>query len=151
MQGKISTFSDAAGFGRNDATTRQFTVTAVRLEIEPIAHGTEGGYSREERKAAFSILNALEPLERDAPEHELDVPENWHQALHEPSVLKAQIVEVRERVAELDIAAQEQSLDRGISRGTRAWTLATPEVRCSGGLRWKWQARRAAPLEAGYR
>ena len=112
MQGKISAFSDAAGFGRNDATTRQFTVTAVRLEIEPIAHGTEGGYSREERKAAFSILNALEPLERDAPEHELDVPENWHQALHEPSVLIAQIVGVRERVAELDIAAQEQSLDR---------------------------------------
>ena len=96
-----------------DDTTRQLSVTAVRVELEPIARGTEGGYSREERKAAFSILNALEPLERDAPDHELAVPENWHQALHEPSVLKAQIAEVRERVAELDIAAQEQSIDRG--------------------------------------
>ena len=108
---------ERTGLARDDATTRQLSVTAVRLELEPIARGTEGSYSREERKAAFSILNALEPLERDAPEQELAVPEDWHQALHEPSVLKTQIAEVRERVAELDIAAQEQSLDRGINRG----------------------------------
>ena len=108
---------ERTGLARDDATTRQLSVTAVRLELEPIARGTEGSYSREERKAAFSILNALKPLERDAPEQELAVPEDWHQALHEPSVLRTQIAEVRERVAELDLAAQEQSLDRGLNRG----------------------------------
>jgi len=101
-----------------DVATRQLSVTEVRWELEPIARGTEGGYSREERKAAFSILNELERLERDAPDHRLAVPKDWHQTLQEPSALKTQITQAHERAAEFEVAqAQEQSLHRGRGRG----------------------------------
>ena len=80
------------------------------------------------------------------------MPENWHQALPELSVLKAEIAEVRERVAELEIAAQEQSLDRGISRGRGRGRLRHqfPAV-FAGNYCRRWQVRRSDLLQAGYR
>jgi len=97
-----------------DVERRQLSVTALRWELEPIARGTEGGYSREERKAAFSILNGLERLERDAPNHRLTVAKDLHQTLHEPGEVKAQIAQARERAAERDLA---QTRDRDRGRG----------------------------------
>ena len=112
---------ERTGSARNvgrDVTTRQLSVTAVRWELKPIARGIEGSFSREERKTAFSILNELERLERDAPNHQLSVPKDWHQTLHEPGELKAQIAQARERAAEREVTqTQEQSLDRGLDRG----------------------------------
>ena len=99
-----------------DVATRQLSVTAVRWELEPIARGTEGNYSRDERKTAFSILNELERLERETPNHRLTVSKDWHHVLREPGQLKAQIAQARERVAERDFGQTLQH-DRGLDRG----------------------------------
>ncbi len=97
-----------------DVERRQLSVTALRWELEPIARGTEGGYSREERKAAFSILNGLERLERDAPNRRLTVAKDVHQTLHELGEVKAQIAQARERAADRNLA---QTRDRGRGLG----------------------------------
>jgi len=101
-----------------DVSTRQLSVTAARWELEPIARGTEGRYSRDERKTAFSILNELERLERETPNHRLTVSKDWHRTLHEPGELKAQIAQARaaerERAQTLE---RERSLDRGRGLG----------------------------------
>jgi hypothetical protein len=81
--------------------TREVAFGELRRELEPIAQGREMGYSREERKAAFSVLNALELLERDAPHHQLRVPKDWHHSLRDPSALRTQISEAREYAVEL--------------------------------------------------
>ena len=95
---------------------RELSVTAARRELEPIAQGKEHGYTREERKAAFGILNGLERLERDTPDTKLRVAKDWHRTLHEPADLRAQITQARERVIEQE-RARTLERDRGIDRG----------------------------------
>ncbi len=74
----------SAGRGRG---TSELSVTALRWKLEPIAHGTESGYTRDERRAAFAILNELERLARDAPNERLSVSKDLHQMLRSPGEL----------------------------------------------------------------
>jgi len=102
-----------------DRETRELSVAVAREQLEPIAQGVESGYSRDERKAAFSILNAIDRLEREAPEHILTVEKDWHQTLREPDELKAQIAVAREQATERELAQaliRERELDRGLER-----------------------------------
>jgi len=100
-----------------DRGTSELSVTALRWKLEPIAHGTESGYTRDERKAAFAILNELERLERDAPNERLSVSRDLHQMLQSPGEIKAQIAEkTRERGVEREVA-QTLERDRDRSRG----------------------------------
>ena len=102
-----------------DRGTSELSVTALRWKLEPIAHGTESGYTRDERKAAFAILNELERLERDAPNERLSVSKDLHQMLRSPGELKTQIAaKTRERRVERDIeVAQTLEHERKRSRG----------------------------------
>jgi len=105
-----------------DRGTSELSVTALRWKLEPIAHGTESGYTRDERKAAFAILNELERLERDAPNERLSVSKDLHQMLRCPSELKAQIAEkTRERRVEREVEVaqtleHEHKRSRGLGR-----------------------------------
>jgi len=105
-----------------DRGTNELSVTALRWKLEPIAHGTETGYTRDERKAAFAILNELERLERDAPNERLSVSKDLHQMLRSPGELKAQIaVKTRERSAEREVEVaqtleHEHKRSRGLGR-----------------------------------
>ena len=92
-------------------------MTALRWKLEPIAHGTETGYTRDERKAAFSILNELERLERAAPNERLSVSRDLHQLLRSPG--EAQIVEkTREHSVEYEVeVAQTLEHEHKRSRG----------------------------------
>jgi hypothetical protein len=54
---------------------REVTVGELRRELEPIAQGRETGYSREERKAAFELLNGTERLDR---KERVAVRGDWH-------------------------------------------------------------------------
>jgi hypothetical protein len=102
-----------------DREIRELSVTAMRWELEPIAQGIETEYSRDERKAAFSLLNALERLERDTPNHRLTVHGDWHQTLQSSGELKAQIAQARERANEQERAPtieREQKLEHERNR-----------------------------------
>jgi len=107
--------------GRNRGTS-DLSVTALRWKLEPIAHGTETGYTRDERKAAFAILNELERLERDTPNERLSVSKDLHQMLRSPGELKAQIAEkTRERGVEREVEVaqtleHEHKRSRGLGR-----------------------------------
>ncbi len=103
-----------------DRGTSELSVTALRWKLEPIAQGTESGYTRDERKAAFAILNELERLERDAPNERLRVSKDLHQMLQSPGEIKAQIAEkTRERGVEREVAQtleRERDRSRGLGR-----------------------------------
>jgi len=105
---------------RRDLGTSELSVTALRWKLEPIAHGTESGYTRDERKAAFAVLNELERLERDAPNERLSVSKDLHQMLQSPGEIKAQIAEkTRERGVEREVAQtleRERDRSRGLGR-----------------------------------
>lgn len=106
------------GAGR-DRRTSELSVTALRWKLEPIAQGTETGYTRDERKGAFAILNELERLERDAPNERLSVSKDLHQMLRSPGEIKAQIAEKtheRRVVREVEVA-QTLEHERKRSRG----------------------------------
>jgi len=98
---------------REAEPTRELSIGDLRRELEPIAQGREGGYSREERKAAFDLLNRTERLERD---ERVTVGRDWHATLAEPREVKEQVREVSERVVARS-AEREQSKeqDRGWS------------------------------------
>jgi hypothetical protein len=64
------------------------SVTALRWELEPIARGEVEGYTRDERKAAFALLNRLERLE---PNAQLEVGRDWHRTLGASSDLAKQL------------------------------------------------------------
>jgi hypothetical protein len=98
-----------------DVPKRWLSLEETRRELEPIAQGRVSGYSRDERKAAFSVLNALEPLQREAPHHQLRVPKDWHHSLRDPSALRAQMSDAREYAVELArarAAERAQKLER---------------------------------------
>jgi len=98
--------------------TRELSVTALRWKLEPIAQGTEHGFTRDERKAAFGILNELERLERVAPNQRLSVSKDLHQTLERPGEFKAQLKHMREYAVERELArTPEIKHDRGHSRG----------------------------------
>jgi len=105
-----------------DRGTSELSVTALRWKLEPIAHGTESGYTRDERRAAFAILNELERLERDAPNERLSVSKGLHQMLRSPGEIKAQIAEkTRERRVEREVEVaqtleREHKRSRGLGR-----------------------------------
>ncbi len=103
-----------------DRGTSELSVTALRWKLEPIAQGTESGYTRDERKAAFAVLNELERLERDAPNERLSVSKDLHQMLQSPGEIKAQIAEkTRERGVEREVAQtleRERDRSRGLGR-----------------------------------
>jgi len=105
-----------------DRGTSELSVTALRWKLEPIAHGTETGYTRDERKGAFAILNELERLERDAPNERLSVSKDLHQMLRSPGELKAQIAEkTRERGVKREVEVtqtleHEHKRSRGLGR-----------------------------------
>jgi len=101
-----------------DRGTSELSVTALRWKLEPIAHGTESGYTRDERRAAFAILNELERLERDAPNERLSVSKDLHQMLRSPGEIKAQIAEkTREREVEVaQTLEHERKRSRGLGR-----------------------------------
>lgn len=62
-------------------------------------------YDREERRAAFAILNAVERIDRDEP---LLVPSSSHELLANHGAVLTQIDEVKERNG-LDRAMQRES------------------------------------------
>jgi hypothetical protein len=76
---------------------REVTVGELRRELEPIAQGRETGYSREERKAAFELLNGTERLDRD---ERVAVCGDWHATLRKPAAVKDQVREKAEALAE---------------------------------------------------
>ena len=103
-----------------DRGTSELSVTALRWKLEPIAQGTESGYTRDERKAAFAVLNELERLERDAPNERLSVSRDLHQMLQGSGEIKAQIAEkTRECGVEREVAQtleRERDRSRGLGR-----------------------------------
>ena len=96
------------------AAVREMNVQAITRELESIAKGEVAGYSREERKAAFGLLNELG---RIASSDQLNVRENWHQELQEPKHLQAQITQKREQAVEhAHSHGIEQKRGRGMGR-----------------------------------
>ncbi len=98
---------------REAEPTRDLTIGQLRRELEPIAQGRDAGYTRDERKAAFDLLNRTERLDR---EERVAVGRDWHATLAQPREVKEQVREVSERVAARS-AEREQSKehDRGWS------------------------------------
>ncbi len=98
---------------REAEPTRDLTIGELRRELEPIAQGRDAGYTRDERKAAFDLLNRTERLDR---EERVAVRHDWHATLAQPREVKEQVREVSERVASRS-AEREQSKehDRGWS------------------------------------
>jgi len=98
---------------REAEPTRDLTIGELRRELEPIAQGRDAGYTRDERKAAFDLLNRTERLDRD---ERVAVGRDWHATLAQPREVKEQVREVSERVAARS-AEREQSKehDRGWS------------------------------------
>ncbi len=84
---------------------RDLTIGELRRELEPIAQGRDASYTRDERKAAFDLLNRTERLERD--DH-VTVGRDWHATLGQPRDVKEQVRELSERVAARS-AEREQS------------------------------------------
>ena len=96
---------------RDVQPTRELSVTALRWELEPIARGDESGYSRDERKSAFAILNQLERLE---PNERVSVSRDMRQTLANPSELTTKLREPQTR--ERERAQSLERDDRGRSR-----------------------------------
>ncbi len=96
---------------RDVQPTRELSATALRWELEPIARGEAGGYSRDERKAAFAILNQLERLE---PNQRVTVARDMHQTLAKPTELPTKLRESQTR--EREQAHSRERDDRGRSR-----------------------------------
>jgi len=90
---------------REAEPTRDLTIGELRRELEPIAQGRDAGYTRDERKAAFDLLNRTERLDRD---ERVAVGRNWHATLGQPREVKEQVREASERVAARS-AEREQS------------------------------------------
>jgi len=90
---------------REAEPTRDISIGELRRELEPIAQGRDGGYTREERKAAFDLLNRTERLDRD---ERVTIGRDWHATLGEPREVKEQVREASERVAARS-AEREQS------------------------------------------
>ena len=89
-------------------STRDLTIGELRRELEPIAQGRDSGYTRDERKAAFDLLNRTERLDRD---DRVAVGRDWHTTLGKPRDVKEQVRELSERVAARS-AEREQSKER---------------------------------------
>jgi len=85
--------------------TRELTIGELRRELEPIAQGRESGYTRDERKAAFDLLNRTERLDRG---DRVAVGRDWHATLGKPRDVKEQVRDLSERVAARS-AEREQS------------------------------------------
>jgi hypothetical protein len=87
---------------------REISATALRWELEPIARGEVQGYTRDERKAAFTLLNRIERVDANT---RFEVGSDRHQDLGKSSDLGRQ----------LDKAEQErhrgQSREREHERG----------------------------------
>jgi hypothetical protein len=87
---------------------REISATALRWELEPIARGHVQGYTRDERKAAFALLNRIERVD---PNTRFEIGNDRHQDLGKSSDLGKQ----------LDKAEQErhrgQSREREHERG----------------------------------
>jgi len=96
---------------RDAQPTRELSVTALRWELEPIARGDESGYGRDERKAAFAILNQLERME---PNERVSVARDMRQTLANPAELTTKLREVQTR--ERERAQSRERDDRGWSR-----------------------------------
>jgi len=98
---------------RDIEPTRELTIGDLRRELEPIAQGRDVGYTREERKAAFDLLNRTERLDRD---ERVAVRSDWHATLAQPRDVKEQVREVSERVAARSAERdQSKEQDRGWS------------------------------------
>jgi len=98
---------------REAEPTRELSIGDLRRELEPIAQGRDTGYSREERKVAFDLLNRSERLDRD---ERVTVGRDWHATLAEPRDVKEQVREVSERVAARSTEReQSKEQDRGWS------------------------------------
>jgi hypothetical protein len=96
---------------RDVQPTRELSVTKLRWELEPIARGEESGYNRDERKAAFAILNQLERLE---PNERVSVSRDMRQTLANPAELTTKLREAQTR--ERERAQSLERDDRGRSR-----------------------------------
>jgi len=95
--------------------SRELSVTATKWELEPIAKGEVEGFSREERKAAFRMLNELDRL---PPNHKLQVDKDLHKELRSPERLQEQLKQARESVREYaQVQEQEKSQERSRGRG----------------------------------
>ncbi len=105
---------------REAEPTRKLSIGDLRRELKPIAQGREGGYSREQRKAAFDFLNRTERLDRD---ERVTIGRDWHATLAEPREVKEQVRELSERVAARS-AEREQSKER-----ERGWSWECTEIR----------------------
>ena len=67
---------------------REISATALRWELEPIAHGKVQGYTRDERKAAFALLNRIERVD---PNTRFEIGNDRHQDLGKSSDLGKQL------------------------------------------------------------
>lgn len=72
----------------------EMTLGELRDELQPIARGRVAGYDVMERRAAFSVLNAIERC--DASER-VQTSRNWHDMLKLESPLRAQVKTIGER------------------------------------------------------
>ncbi len=89
---------------REAEPTRELSIGELRRELDPIAQGRDTGYTREERKAAFDLLNRTERIDRD----ERVTIGDWHATLKELREVKEQVRELSER-ATARSAEREQS------------------------------------------
>jgi hypothetical protein len=81
-------------------------------ELKPIAHGQADGYTVEERKAAFHMINQLERLKSN---YKLEVSKDWHRELREPG-LQQQIASAQRIHGRYQSREREQGRGRGMER-----------------------------------
>jgi hypothetical protein len=94
-------------------STRQYMWYASALtELKPIAHGQADGYTVEERKAAFHMINQLERLKSN---YKLEVSKDWHRELREPG-LQQQIASAQRIHDRYQSREREQGRGRGMER-----------------------------------
>ena len=107
--------------GQEHAAMREVGVSAFKRELEQIGNGEVRGFSQDERKVAFSLLNALEHL---SPRSKIEVHSDWHRELREAmraeKQIEKQIAAEREQSAKQELARERelsQAKERGRSRG----------------------------------
>jgi hypothetical protein len=103
------------------APMREVSVSVFKREIEQIISVEVRGFSQDERKVAFSLLNALEHL---SPRSNLEVHSDWHRELREAKraeiQIEKQIAAEREQAVKRELSAKQelsQAKERGRGHG----------------------------------
>jgi ATP-dependent exoDNAse (exonuclease V) alpha subunit len=104
--------------GQERVAMREVSVSVFKREIEQIISVEVRGFSQDERKVAFSLLNALEHL---SPRSNLEVHSDWHRELREAKraeiQIEKQIAADREQSAKKELSqAKERGRGHGLGR-----------------------------------